>query len=449
MITVYQSGVVRALTIVRTLPPWLWVGLWLALSPVDAGAGCRPGPSGQTLFDQGVQLFRQGHLEAARDCLEAARTMGLNSLSLSYNLGVVYYRLGRLPAAEQAFRQLLSSPHEALARYNLGLVALARDDHEQARSEFLAVMAARPPAALAQLARERLSELEGARPVPARGYLSLGVGYDSNIAGLPDTAASRQAGGMTEAVFAGSVDLSPAWRLEGAGWSQFYPGHPQYNGQWLQSGLIRQASSETRQQAWGVVLSQSWFDRRAFESRYGLEGRWRWRRCALVWLDHCQGVADLARVEGGSLYEAYDGYWWRLRAGAESRRDAWRLSLGYEWEGNDRTELESGPERVSVSPWQHRLDLELGYRVSPDWTLGSRVDFRYSRYATTDRWLEDGTPVAERRVDRRRDLTLYAEYDINRSWRARGQWRFSDNRSRIDRYDFQRHVLALTLEVML
>lgn len=98
-------------------------------------------PPGQTLFEQGVQLFRQGHLEAARDCLEAARTMGLNSLSLSYNLGVVYYRLGRLPAAEQAFRQLLSSPHEALARYNLGLVALARDDHEQARSEFLAVMA--------------------------------------------------------------------------------------------------------------------------------------------------------------------------------------------------------------------------------------------------------------------------------------------------------------------
>ena len=82
-------------------------------------------PAGRSDFEAGVDAFSEGELTKALALFEQARAVGMNTPPLLYNMGVVYFRLGRHELAESVFQELLDTPHAALARYNLGLVKLA------------------------------------------------------------------------------------------------------------------------------------------------------------------------------------------------------------------------------------------------------------------------------------------------------------------------------------
>ncbi|WP_372986613.1 tetratricopeptide repeat protein [Marinobacter sp.] len=419
-------------------------------------------PSGespaQADFRKGVDLFQQGDLKAARQRLEAARAAGLDSMTLHYNLGVVYYRLGQLDAAEESFARLLSSPHETLARYNLGLIALARNDEPVARDYFLSVIESDGPDKLQDLARARLVETGVQVPVsgqrPRRLYLAASGGYDSNIAGLPETATTREGGLFLDAVVAGSVrvrgDKNTGWDLEAAFFGRDYPDDDDYNTRFLQGKLAwsEQGSGLSRQL--GAVLSQSWFGADAFETRYGVEGLMAWTQCPVALpVDGCDMSLAAARVDGGSSFEAYDGQWYRLRARAARRIGAWKLEGKYLWELNDRSDLASGSQFVSVSPQHHAIEAVARYSVQADMVLGAMGGFRYSRYQDSHRLLEGEAVVVERRTDRRWETGTFAEYGLSRSWLLRGEWLFRDNSSAIDSYSYQRHTFMVTLEGVL
>ncbi|MGF2736964.1 tetratricopeptide repeat protein [Marinobacter sp. DUT-1] len=412
----------------------------------------------QADFRKGVELFQQGDLKAARQRLEAARAAGLDAMTLHYNLGVVYYRLGQLDAAEQAFARLLSSPHQVLARYNLGLIALARNDKMVARDYFLSVIESDGPDKLQDLAQARLAET-GAR-VPVSGqrhrrlYLAASGGYDSNIAGLPETATTREGGLFLDAVLAGSVrvkgDKSAGWDLEGVFLGRDYPDHDDYNTHFLQGKFAwsEQGGGQTRQL--GAVLSQSWFGPDAFETRYGVEGLIAWTQCPVgLPVDGCDVSLAAARVDGGSSFEAYDGQWYRLRARTGRRIGAWKLEGKYLWELNDRSDLTSGSQFVSVSPQHHAIKGVARFSARSDLVLGAVGGFRYSRYQDSHRLLEGDTVVVQRRTDRRWESGTFAEYGLSRRWLLRGEWLFRDNTSEIDSYGYQRHTFMVTLEGIL
>ncbi|MBD3640258.1 MAG: tetratricopeptide repeat protein [Marinobacter sp.] len=414
--------------------------------------------SAEADFRRGVELFQQGNLTEARQRLEAARAAGLDSMTLHYNLGVVYYRLGELDAAEQSFARLLSSPHETLARYNLGLVALARNDQAAARGYFVSVSENGGSEKLRELARIRLSELDSgvpaSNPLPRRLYLAASGGYDSNIAGLPETATTREGGLFLDAVAAGSIrirgDRDAGWDLEGAFLGRDYPDDDDYNTRFLQGKLARseQESGQTRQL--GAVLSQSWFGGDAFETRYGLEGLVAWAQCpGGLPIDGCDVSLAAARVDGGSSFEAYDGQWYRLRARTGHRIGGWKLEGKYLWELNDRSDLESGSQFVSVSPQHHAIEGVARYSVRGDVVLGVIGGFRYSRYQDPHRLLEGDAVEVQRRTDRRWETGTFAEYGLSRRWLLRGEWLFRDNSSGIDSYSYQRHTFIVTLEGVL
>lgn len=414
--------------------------------------------SAETEFRKGVELFQQGNLTEARQRLEAARAAGLDSMTLHYNLGVVYYRLDLLDAAEQSFARLLSSPHAVLARYNLGLVALARGDRSAARDNFVAVVDSDGPEKLQELARVRLSDM-GSPPAasdwpPRRLYLSASAGYDSNIAGLPETATTREGGLFLDAVVAGSVrvrgDRDAGWDLEGAFFGRDYPDDDDYNTRFLQGKLARSERDSGQTRQLGAVLSQSWFGRDAFETRYGVEGLVAWAQCPLgLPIDGCDVSLAAARVDGGSSFEAYDGQWYRIRARTGRRIGGWKLEGKYLWELNERSDLESGSQFVSVSPQHHAIEGVARYSVRGDLVLGVIGGFRYSRYQDPHRLLEGDALVVERRTDRRWETGTFAEYGLSRRWLLRGEWSFRDNNSGIDSYSYQRHTFMVTLEGVL
>ncbi|MBW7472358.1 tetratricopeptide repeat protein [Marinobacter sp. M216] len=432
-----------------TLLCWLLplASSWVAASEHDSSA--------QT-FRFGVEQFQSGDLEGARESFETARAGGLSSVSLVYNLGVVYYRLGDYESAERTFHELLNTEHQALASYNLGLVALAQGKEPAARHWFARVATPSTPEKLRALAEVQLEKLaphatEDYSRGSRMGYLAASVGYDSNIAGLPDTSATSEGGIFGEVLAAASTTVGELGegrlRLGGVAYGRHYPANDEYDTSLLQGELIWSRTLASSVQGASLTMSQSWYDADALERRYGVEGFQRWSACGgFMVLERCSVALAAAHVDGGDGFEGYDGEWYRLRLSAMRRFRGWLLDGDYRWEVNDRKDFRAGDQFISVSPQHHTLELTGRYRLRPDLTLGWIGAYRYSRYQDAHVLLEGNALVSEIRVDSRIEAGVFAERRLTGNWLVRAEWQVQDNDSRIDRYDYRRHTLIASLE---
>ncbi|WP_188093669.1 tetratricopeptide repeat protein [Marinobacter salinexigens] len=402
-------------------------------------------------LNTGVILFQSGDLVAARDSFLEAEALGLHSPSLTYNLAVVYYRLGDYGAAEERFRSLLESGDRTLAEYNLGLVALANGDQEAARSWFLSVSETGGRGKLQQMADTQLGRLSGREDAGGyQGVLSLAGGYDSNIAGLPDAGASSKGGAFTEGFAAGSYDLytwqGSSFGLDGVLYTRRYPSDSDYDSSLIQGGMFWRQNLENAEQGVGIVLSQSWFGGDTFETRYGLEAERQWLACGGGFDLECSVDVAAALIQGGSRYRAYDGDWYRIRLSVAKRAGPWRLSGQYRWTLENREDLTYSDQFVSLSPQHHRLELAARYVLKQDLMLGVESAFRFSRYQDPHVYDQDGTLVSERRVDRRINASLFAEQWLTDRWMIRGEWQYQDTDSSIEVYGYRRHTVMLGIE---
>lgn len=417
------------------------------LQAAEAGAGSED-------FRKGVVLFQNGDLDAAKIRFESAIEAGLTSPSLFYNLGVTCYRLQEYQAAEAAFRSLLDGPNAALARYNLGLVALGQNDPELARAWFEKALESDAPDKIATLSRAQLAKLDAGaqvsvRQTTAQGYLSLSGGYDSNIAGLPEDTASSEGGGFIEALATGTVEWPSSkdahLALGVAAYARDYPSESDYDSQVLQGQVAWSEPHSHGERGAILLLTKSWFGSRPFETRYGAEAFYRWRPCSLLAADQCGLSLAAAAVNGGASFDAYDGQWYRARFKARKYYGAWRLDGEYTLEVNDRRDLRTVDEVVSVSPYHHTLELASRYRWQSGLELGAVGSIRHSRYQGVNQ-VVPSAGESGRREDNRLEIGLLAEQSLDSRWLVRGEWLVRENGSSLSQYDYWRQTVVLTLE---
>ena len=434
--------------------------LFLTLLLAAGGLRADVNDPGAEAFNAGVRQFDSGQWAAAKTHIEAALAVGLTSASLFYNLGVVCYRLGDYDCADQTFRKLVNGTNSALASYNLGLTALAREHHEAARHWFARSAGPDSPEKIRALARVQLEKLKPHPAVIADGasaartaYLAISGGFDSNIAGLPETAVSAEGGVFADALAMGAlqwpVPADAQLSLEAAGYARHHPTEEGFDTRLVQGRVAWSQEQKNRKLGAALLLSQSWFDNDALERRLGLEGIYQWYRCNVIGRpDRCAFTLAVANVDGGEGFGAYDGQWYRLQLRALKRVQSWRLDLEYEWERNDRRDLTLPDQFVSVSPRHHTVDLAARYPLYPDLVVGASGAVRYSRYPDRYVLLVDGRQDIRRRMDYRFEAGLLTEYDLDGHWLLRAEWTVRDNRSRIDRYDYRRHTVMATLEAV-
>ncbi|WP_150112664.1 tetratricopeptide repeat protein [Marinobacter nitratireducens] len=403
----------------------------------------------------GIAHFQSGDLDAARDEFLRAEALGMRSISLSYNLAVVYYRLGEYELAERRFRSLLTTDDRALAAYNLGLVALARGEQRVARAWFSEVSeGGAAPNKLQQMAKVQLDRL-AADNVPAghrgqgSGVLNLAGGYDSNIAGLPDGELSSKGGSFAELFAVGSYRVDSfngnTLGLEGSAYGRRYPDDSGYNSSLVRGSVfLFEPLSEGYREA-ELTVSQSWFSGQSFETRYGLEGKRGWRPCAIEDAN-CSIALAVARIQGASNYDAYDGQRYRLTLAAGKQIGHWRLDSQYRWDMEDRRDLSVGDQFYSLSPQHHRLRIAASVPVSSNLLAGLSGSFRYSRYRDSHTIDTVGGLVTERRTDRRLSTTIFAEQWLNNRWLVRADWQYRRSDSSIALYDYRRHTVMLSIE---
>ncbi|WP_373001965.1 tetratricopeptide repeat protein [Marinobacter sp.] len=433
---------------------WRALSLFLLLMPTMILQAAET-DAGMEDFHAGVEAFEAGDLSAAKQRFQSAADAGLASPSLFYNLGVVCYQLGDYVAAESAFRALLDGSNGALASYNLGLVALAREAPVEARHWFEQASSEKAPDKVRTLARAQLNKLADGVPPSAgqpsiRGYLGISGGYDSNIAGLPEDTVSSEGGGFLEALAAGTFERPVGTRsriaLDAAAYSREHPSDDEYDTQVLQGRITWSETLAAGERGALVSLVKSWFDSQSLETRSGIEGFYRWRQCPLPAApDQCGISLAAATVNGGSGFEAYDGQWYRARLHGLKYLGSWRFDGEYSLEINDRRDLRTADEFVSVSPTHHTLKVASRYRWQPDLALGATGSVRHSRYQD-DHQLVTAAGESGRREDNRLEIGLLVERSLDSRWLVRGEWLVRNTRSSLSQYEYQRQTLMLTLE---
>lgn len=415
------------------------------------------GPAGQAMAS-GIEQFRQGQYQLAREHFESALALGADSPALRYNLGVVCYKTGDYTAARTHFSTLLNGESQALARYNLGLVALADDHPDEARDWFVQASASDAPDTVRELADRQLLEIaardesrQQTSGLVRQGYLSAGFGYDSNMAAVPEDSPSNRGSAFAELVAAGSLGypVSDRWRLV---WDGVFYGQDYQHGSDYDTSVVQgRVTLLTALSAWDWGMraggSRAWLGSDELETRAGLALLARTESCdRFAPLDGCAVELAAEQVSGGPGYSPYDGQWYLFEARADRTVSGWLLEGFYRWELNNRDNVRQPDYAVSVSPRHHEIGFEAVYPLHPDFLVGAESAFRYSRYDSPHLWLEQDERVERRREDSRLELGLMAEYWLSPHWLVRNHWLYRNQDSGIDRYDYDHHTVTVSLE---
>ena len=434
----------------RFLPVALLVCVALSTTSVQGKT-----PEAKAHFQAGVQAFNDGELNKARRYLESAAEQGLNSRSLSYNLGVVYYKLGQYEKAEQTFRQLIPTRQKALAYYNIGLTALARENRPAAEEAFRAVLASAPDDNLLSLATRQLERLDPAAPMPVAkkrwaGLISVGGGYEDNVALFPDTAPEKLDSGFIEALAAASYylhgDAMAGLRSDLKFFSRQYPSEHDFDIQVVQAEARWVQQTGPGHVSLGLGGDYIWQDRRSRERRAKLMAGLTTRDCPGPG-SRCLIKAEAARIFPEPGFEAYQGEMYRLDAQYRVHPGNWSGKLRYRAEYNDRDNLETRSEFFSVSPQRHGLDASVGYGLTDKLTVEAGAGFRFSYYRTPHQLrIPEGTQTI-RREDKRYTLSVGTTYRVSGHTSVSVDVDRTDNDSNIDRYRYDRHTATASIAI--
>jgi len=389
-----------------------------------------------------VEAVRAGDFERAIRRFEAARAAGLDTGALHFNLGVAYYRSGRIEVAEASFgRAVDSGTMVAPALYQLGRIARERGDAATARSHFRRAAEVATTEAVRSRARAALAGLITTRP-PDYVYLGAGGGYDSNLSLTPSDASgvSEESDLFLEGVLVVRKPLDDSHYLRGSVYLQEFLDEDDFDIASLRGGLGRVGLLDTgwRWNAW-VDGRHREFGRRAFDNALIAGGGLR-RPVTPGWILDLDGRLELVR--GANRFHFLDGVKYYLEATLDERgRDGWRLRAGVA--SAERDDRETADDFFSFSWTEFRLGAEYGRRLDDLHRLELGADWSRRDY--------DGTEVRDNaRLGTREDDLLGLEVALERrldaDWTARAALRIETRDSNLAEFDYDRELIRVTAE---
>lgn len=434
----------------------LILGLLLVLSSSEAFSQWT---DAQTLFRYGIEAFERGQLQDARLYLEHAQKQGMQSASLDYNLGVVYYQLEQYELAKAQFDRLLSTNHQALATYNLGLIALKQEQSAAARAAFESVIGMEAAENLHTLAERQLSRLDQVAdttvetPKDWYGFVSVAGGYEENIALFPDSARSDLEGSFAEAVLAGSGylygDRTAGVRGDLGMYLRHYLSEDEFDVDLAQANL--QWQQAMGRGLFGIGGGGAWIRKggEPQERHARLMVNYQFGGCGSFFdTQACQFKVTAVDVSTETGFEAYEGELYQLDARYRVGWNNWSGELKYRGEYNDRADFTTSTEFYSVSPQRHGLELSIAYPVWTRLELELRTGYRFSYYNDSHRLdTADGGSRTVRREDHRWRAGLRATVDLPAGFAVFTEYDYKANLSSIDRYEYTNQYALLGLEL--
>ena len=409
--------------------------------------------SARDLFDKGVAAFRNKDYVAALQFFEQAQSDGLDDNKLNYNLGVAYYKLERFADAKRAFLKIAGDPEmEALARYNLGLVALKQNDTKQAAEWFNKSREISKSDKLTQLSAEQLRRLgydipvQGQETYPGFAMIRGSLGYDDNAilqADILASTAANKGGSFLEFFAYGNKQVAQfgdkALQIEGSLFDIRYSDLSDYDLDDLYIGAIL----EHQLNIWTLDtgLSQDV----TYVGGHGLD------RTATLQIAGKRKISGrnklrlryrLSRIDDlDAAYSYLAG--WSHQAQLESTlyEDRQQIRLTYRFEYNDREDLHA-PLFTSYSPTRHTLGIRDMFPVADQFKAGIELRYRYSHYHDASEQF-DGSYIT--RNDKRYRMIARLIYHVDKSSELTGEYTHTDNHSNIPVEQYKRNQYQLNL----
>ncbi len=409
-------------------------------------------PSSHGDFDQGVKAFIDGDFQRALDYFNKARTEGLDTPALWYNIGVCFYRLQQYDAASATFTKLATVPAmRQVAHYNLGLTALKQQRPTAARDWFRRSLQG-DDAKLRQLAAAALAQLNPAANADSgwreawQGIVEIDVANDDNVARANEDITISKTGSdhYLELLFSGDLPLTGR-RDDGVS---------------VGAGYFRQQYAHESAYDFSQVRIYANLNTPVAASgqlRLFLDGDRSWLGHATFITTINRGLLASLRTTGplGTLslryrdsrlraddaqYDYLKGGMQQLRLAARRFFTATRLDMDYTYETNAREDLDRNGYFYSYSPQRQQLRAALRLPLTADWYSDLDLRYRLSSYADANH-MSDGSE--QRRRDLRSSLSLELTHQLDRQWRTGVQVSYLSNNSNISRYSYQRSVISL------
>lgn len=439
-----------------------WVGLFVTAMALS-GTPQASQSTAQEDFSAGVAAFQGGNITRAKMLLEQARNAGLDSASLLYNLGVVYFRLGLFERARATFIELLDTQHAPLARYNLGLVLQKKGDTEGARAWFNRAADESSPDQIQALARRQLAKSASTvSPVSDKeadstrmaGFFSTAAGYDDNISSTPSSATTNQASVFGDALASGRVyfeqDSGSALQLDGVAYTRQYPGNAEFDNTYFSAGTSWHRPLGGARLRSGVTVAGFWFGADLLEQQVELDITFERSGCfgSVVPRLDCEVEVSAAKIKGGSGFSFYDGESFGGELSIEKNTPQWTLGTAYRLDIDQRDDLATETEFFSFSPTRHQISFDVERQFNGSFSLGISQAFRASRYADPHVMSDNGQLRTDTREDDRFRSLLFGRYQLDRRWRIGMELALIDNQSSLERYQYQRREFLLSLDGM-
>lgn len=435
--------------------------------------GCAPGVragAGDAAYATGTKAYAEGRIELAVAQFEHARRAGNDSPELHHALGSAYMRLGRLEDAEKEFRTLTGNLQWApLGYYNLGAVAIAADDKQQAARWYQLAYQSSSNETLRKQAAMQLSQL-GVTPREKRLAFSVAVsgGYDSNItvSGIEEELVDIESNADRFMDYSGTVGMR-VWgdnqhgvRLTGSALYRDYRTVNRFDQGVARGGAVydRKVGSvqgEAGLLAESIVLDGSQAQLAGIAYVQGTQ--------PLTARQSVRGRYDATRIEGGDDFEFLSG--WQHEGTAEYMIQGARVGLGvgysYEYSERDDRSREMtvavpvcpliGPcssvdvllaEFSSFSPIRHRGFTRLVWQPEAGWTFRVEGEYQDSTYRDEDTVFANGIELARvRREEHRTTAIVGGERRLGRHWALTGDYAYTKNSSNLENYDYERNLV--------
>jgi tetratricopeptide (TPR) repeat protein len=425
----------------------------LLIGCVLATAKADPPLSGIQAFDRGTAAFHaENYSDALADFLEARRD-GIDDPQLSYDLGATYYRLGRFAEARQEFTALTKIPSlTALSHYNLGLIAMQRDDNSTARAELNAAYIAAQEPTLQALAQAALQQLD-VTPVPGphwTAFANMGAGYDSNVALTSESTVFTPShrGSDVYTLLIGTIgqitgNSLDGWQAVGTFYRTEFPTVSQFDQSYIHIGGQYRWSSENWNHMLGFYGGNLSLGDTNFETLVTLNAETRFQ---LASYDSMHAFYRYTRVTGGSDYGYLTG--WHQSLGIEDtlQMASTDLTVGYTFDFNERDNYNAPEQFLSASPTDNGLYAQLNWHVTDATTLFLESDYQHSHYEGADTFVVDGSFASAFRDENWWSASLGVSYSLSQHWSLRLDGSFTDNRSSIMQYSYHSNRIMSSLE---
>ncbi|MFV2060233.1 MAG: hypothetical protein ACC653_06075 [Gammaproteobacteria bacterium] len=391
-------------------------------------------------FDFGKKAFKKQNYQQALQFFEQAKSNGIDSISLTYNLAVTHYKLENYKQSQVYFIEIQKIPRMTnLVKYNLGLIELKLNNNKQATEFFNYVYHNTKKTKLKSLSKKQLEllgyQFKKKNKHRIKSRVAILVGHSDNVSSISTGTASGKADNFNvyaaklEAAITNSFEQGLTARVRY--YSQVYSVVKQFDYDEIEAKIAYNFINGHYRNNIALFSKQSDLSSNSYQTTIGIDAKFKGNVSRTDYFTFRARYEDIS--DDSKKYTYLVGTRQRYRVDYQFKNNHNINRFWYQFETNDRKD---DFIKYSYSPLRHTIRYTYELKFYKHWRWRAGAEYRKSFYPDK--------PLIFREDDRIRYLTTL-DYKFSKMWDIQGVYEYRDNQSTVDKYVYKRNVYFVNL----